>query len=175
MVLPSGNLTSGKKNAPVTQERIACILWLMNNTVRPCPATSFICPDISSKLSISNRQHFIHQQNFRSRCGRRKRQSDVHPTEYRFTGVSRNFHSENSTISSNFWSISFFLHPQNGTIHIDIFPPCQFGMKAGSHFSSEPPVHTSTRPAVGSVMRESTLSRVFFPAPFFPIIPTTSP
>jgi hypothetical protein len=93
------------------------------------------------------------------------------------TGVSRKRAiSAKATISSNLDRISARRMPRIAPFRKMFSRPVSSGWK---------PVPTSRRlptrpwisanPRDGSVMRESTFSRVLLPAPFLPMIPTTSP
>ncbi len=84
--------------------------------------------------------------------------------------------SENATISSNFLLDLLALHAQDRAVQVDVLPARQLRMEAGAHLQQRPtrPV-MSARPVVGSVIRDRIFSSVLLPAPFRPMIPTTSP
>ncbi len=84
--------------------------------------------------------------------------------------------SAKATISSNLRLISARLMPRMAPLRKMFSRPVRSSWKPVPTSSSEPirPV-TSTKPVVGSVICESTFSRVDLPAPLRPMMPTTSP
>src|SRR5690554_4267913 len=67
-------------------------------------------------------------------------------------------------------------HTQNSAVEENIFPTSEFRMKTGAYFQqTRYPTLVFITPVVGLVTRERILSSVDFPAPFFPIMPKTSP
>lgn len=148
-----------------------------------CPSLSFryilhLANSLLLEFRIAHCQHLVHHQNFRLQMGGDSK-SQPHGHTRRIT-----FH----------WSIDIFLHtgeshnliqlagnlrlghPHDGTIHINILPSCHFGMKACTHFQQRGNTpRARMQPAVGEVTRERIFNKVDFPAPFLPIIPSTSP
>ena len=83
---------------------------------------------------------------------------------------------EKSTILSNFREISSFDIPRIAAFRKTFSLPVSSGWKpvpTSNKLVTRP--FTRTRPPVGAVIRLRILSSVLFPAPFFPIIPKTSP
>ena len=92
--------------------------------------------------------------------------------------MSRNFStSAKATISSNLRLISARRHAEDGAVEVDVLAAGELGMKAGADLEQarHAAAGSSTRPSVGSVMRDRIFSSVDLPAPLRPMMPTTSP
>ena len=68
-------------------------------------------------------------------------------------------------------------HAEDGAVQLDVLAAGELGdgSRCPPRAGSPPCPLISTRPSVGSVMCESTLSSVLLPAPLRPMIPSTSP
>ena len=116
-------------------------------------------------------QYFIHHQYIRAPDGcHRKGQTHTHPTTVTFWGY-HGVASRNQAKSIDDFSSCPLSRPcssQDGPIQINVLLPCQFRMKNRSNFNKEAILPGSLMlPLVGLVTRESILSNVDFPAPFF--------
>src|SRR6476661_6982931 len=84
--------------------------------------------------------------------------------------------SAKRTMSSNLRSISLLRIPRIAPLRKTFSRPVRSGWKPVPTSSSDPTRPSrSTVPVVGSTMRDRILSRVLFPDPLRPMIPTTSP
>ena len=113
-----------------------------------------------------------------SRCAATANASRTYiPLEYRFTGVSMNFSTPaNSTISGNLRWISRRFIPSTAPFRKTFSRPVSSGwnpVPTSRRLPTRPRI--SARPSVGVVMRVNSFSKVDFPAPLRPMIPTTWP
>ena len=157
----------------------ACMLCETKTTVRPDAPKSCIRPrqrfwnSASPTASTSSTSRISG-----SRCAATANASRTYiPLEYRFTGVSMNFSTPaNSTISGNLRWISRRLIPSTAPFRKTFSRPVSSGwnpVPTSRRLPTRPRI--SARPSVGVVMRVSSFSKVDFPAPLRPMIPTTWP
>ena len=85
--------------------------------------------------------------------------------------------SANSTISSNLRAISPPAHAEDRAVQEDVLAPRQLGVEARADLEqrADAAPDRAPRPSVGSVMRDRIFSSVVLPAPFRPMMPSTSP
>ena len=131
------------------------------------------------EFNISDREHLIDDENFWLQMRGHGKRQDGRTCRCcsMFTGVSRNFStSAKATISSNFLKISRCVIPSIAPLRKIFSLPVSSGWKpvpTSSRLATRP--RSTTRPAVGSVIRLNIFSSVLFPAPLRPMIPTASP
>ena len=130
------------------------------------------------KLHIPDSEDLIHNQNLRFQMGGdREGEAHIHPAGIAFDRGVQEFLDVRE--GDDLVKLSFDLdahHAKDRAVEENVLPARQFRVKAGADFKQARDLAFEVNAArVGSVMRLKILSSVLLPAPFRPMMPSTSP